>query len=179
MTLISYFHYVEKSTTLMPGDNPIYMSADLIGHLPSVQSPAHNVAVETSGPALHELAVSDSILARRDPGDSILARRNPGDSILARRDPGDSILARGDPGDSILAKEDLGDSMFDDDMYSCSKPLTTVYTPGFIDPYGDYSDKTITQIAMAPSPPLLDDSTHDPEPTADTDVDSDYQSEFL
>lgn len=70
-----------------------------------------------------------------------------------------------------------------DDDISSPQPPSTDNIHGVIDPYGNYGDKTITRVAgMATPPPLFDDSKYACSPQltcSDTDVDSDFQSEYL
>lgn len=93
-------------------------------------------------------------------------------------DPGTTLN-----GTATQAIQHTANSVFDDDIYTTPQPPTTDNTPGIIDPYGNYGDKTITRVAgVVTPPPLFDDTKYacSPQPTSsDTDIDSDCQSEYL
>ena len=129
--------FTGKLKSIIPGDNPIYMSsADLneVQRSPSSQphSSTHSTAVETT------------------------------------------------PTEELVSTVGETEGMFDDTVYSTSHSTT----PGSLDPYGNYGDKTITRVAsLATPPPLFDDSKYaewTPPPSSDSDdVDTDCQSEDL
>ena len=138
---------------LIPGDNPIYMSsADMNAVSPSsLPSPTHSTTTPPSR-ATETTPIDDLIPEEEDIGDT------------------------GEIGDSGEMREEV-EMVFDDSVYDSSYTCST--TPGKLDPYGNYGDKTITRVAcVAPPPHLFDDRKYAEWSPDSDDVDSDCQSEY-